>query len=136
MGQIRFSVQNRARLGQNALKRAYICGLDEIPWRCRTTWDGNQFVIERDRDDVREILRGLWYMTIQFRIWETMSALGQSPDDRKYDTGMIEEVMPVFRYKGKAYETRHAFEGNLQTGECTLHKHGGEIGRMGLRYNR
>ena len=51
MGQIRFSVQNRARLGRNALERIYFCGLDDIPWRSRTAWDGDRLVIDRHESE-------------------------------------------------------------------------------------
>ncbi|MBN1852289.1 MAG: endo-1,4-beta-xylanase [Pirellulales bacterium] len=48
---MRFSVQNRARLGRNALERIHVCGLDEIPWRSRAAWDGDLLVIHRDTNE-------------------------------------------------------------------------------------
>src|SRR5262249_37935786 len=39
-----------------------------------------------------------------------------------YDAGTMEAMIPAFKYKGKGFETRHRFYGNLLSGEVTLRK--------------
>ena len=47
MGQIRFRVYDRERISEIARSAVYMCGLEEIPWRSRTFWDGELLVVER-----------------------------------------------------------------------------------------
>lgn len=47
MGQIRFRVYDRERISEVARSAVYMCGLEEIPWRSRTFWDGEMLVVER-----------------------------------------------------------------------------------------
>lgn len=47
MGQIRFRAHDRERISEVARSAIYMCGLEEIPWRSRTFWDGDLLVIER-----------------------------------------------------------------------------------------
>ena len=58
MGQLRFLVPQPDRLPEGALQRAYLCGMEGIPWRCHNSWldaasDNSQrtFVVERSVPD-------------------------------------------------------------------------------------
>lgn len=51
MGQMRFRLHDRDRISADALKRIYVAGTEEIPWSTRSTWEGNELVVERTVDD-------------------------------------------------------------------------------------
>ena len=57
MGQMRFNVPSRDKLPPGSLERAYLCGLEGVPWRARSHWiaDENgaqgEFVVERAVDE-------------------------------------------------------------------------------------
>ncbi len=51
MGQIRFIAPRRDRVSDEAIQRAYMAGMEQIPWHCRTGWSGNEIVIERNIDE-------------------------------------------------------------------------------------
>jgi hypothetical protein len=48
---MRFLVPRRDRLAADAAQRAYLAGLDEIPWHCRATWSEQGLAIERAESD-------------------------------------------------------------------------------------
>lgn len=53
MGQMRFHTPRRENVSPHALERAYLVGIDGVPWRSRSVWSSNEthgpaeFVIER-----------------------------------------------------------------------------------------
>jgi hypothetical protein len=51
MGLMRFVVPDRQALPADAVERAYMTGLDEIPWQSRTEWTDNGLVIRRVEHD-------------------------------------------------------------------------------------
>jgi hypothetical protein len=51
MGLMRLVVHDRDRIPPGGLDHVYICGQDELPWRSRAYFSGNQLVIERNEDD-------------------------------------------------------------------------------------
>jgi hypothetical protein len=51
MGLMRFLVPDRSVLPADAVERAYFTGLDEIPWRSRTTWTDEGLAVRRAEDD-------------------------------------------------------------------------------------
>ena len=51
MGQMRFHVPRRERVSEEAIDRAYMAGMEYIPWRTRTTWAEDQLVVEREEDE-------------------------------------------------------------------------------------
>ncbi len=51
MGLMRFLVPRRDLLPADADQRAYITGLDELPWQSRTQWMGDQLVVRRAESD-------------------------------------------------------------------------------------
>jgi hypothetical protein len=48
MGLLRFLVPRPEQLPPEALQRAYVAGLDGIPWECRRSFEGGVLSIERD----------------------------------------------------------------------------------------
>lgn len=48
MGQIRFTVAPAGRLTADQLKRAYLTGADQIPWKTEIEWEGRELVVSRD----------------------------------------------------------------------------------------
>jgi len=109
-----------------AMKRFFVrAGLS---WALREDPDQDllQIVLPSSRPDLEDLL----YWT-----WAILSTL-EGADRGRYDAGMMEAVMPVIRYQGKAYETRHRFTGSLSTGPVTLIKertqdHRGSFARLG-----
>ena len=51
MGVMKFLVPRRDRLAPDAVDRAYLAGLDEIPWHCHVAWTEQGLVVERDESD-------------------------------------------------------------------------------------
>jgi Glycosyl hydrolase family 10 len=51
MGAMRFLVPRRERIAQSAIERAYISGLDEIPWQSRTQWTDEGLIVRRSEND-------------------------------------------------------------------------------------
>ena len=51
MGVIRFQVPHPHRIDDDALERAYMAGLDGVPWRCQTTLAGDCLVLSREVDE-------------------------------------------------------------------------------------
>ena len=51
MGMIRFSVPRRDRLPVDVVRRAYLSGLEGIPWQSQVIWLGDELCLERDVDD-------------------------------------------------------------------------------------
>ena len=51
MGVMRFLVPRRDRLAADAGQRAYLAGIDEIPWLCHNHWTQHGLVVERDTSD-------------------------------------------------------------------------------------
>jgi len=47
MGLMRFLVPERQHLAENALGRIYLSGLDEIPWKGRAAWNGDELTVKR-----------------------------------------------------------------------------------------
>ena len=47
MGLMRFLVQDRDRIADDALDRIYVGSMEEIPWRCHNSWDGDVLVVRR-----------------------------------------------------------------------------------------
>lgn len=48
MGQMRFLAPQPERIPKEAVQRAYLAGLEGIPWFSHNTWTNNQLVLERD----------------------------------------------------------------------------------------
>jgi hypothetical protein len=48
MGQLRFAIPRPERLSPGAMTRAYVAGMDGIPWECRRTNSNGVLSIERD----------------------------------------------------------------------------------------
>jgi hypothetical protein len=48
MGQLRFAIPRPERLSPGAMTRAYVAGMDGIPWECRRTSAEGVLTIERD----------------------------------------------------------------------------------------
>ena len=48
MGLLRFLVPSPEQLPPEALQRAYVAGMDGIPWECRRSYEGGVLTIERD----------------------------------------------------------------------------------------
>lgn len=51
MGQMRFTVPRPERLSANAVERAYLAGIEYIPWRRRCRLANGEIIIERDTDE-------------------------------------------------------------------------------------
>ncbi len=51
MGVMKFRVPRRDRMPPDANERAYIAGMDDIPWRCRATWNDQGMNVERSEGD-------------------------------------------------------------------------------------
>lgn len=51
MGVMRFLVPRRTRVAASAAARAYLAGIDEIPWQTRVRWNGDELVVERAEFD-------------------------------------------------------------------------------------
>ena len=51
MGQIRFLVPRRDHLGQGAVTRAYLAGIDDIPWRTKISLQRDELIAERSDHD-------------------------------------------------------------------------------------
>ncbi len=51
MGAMRFLVPRRDHLPADALERAYLAGIDEVPWQSRIRWIDDVLVVERDQAD-------------------------------------------------------------------------------------
>jgi hypothetical protein len=51
MGLLKFRVPRRERMAADAVGRAYVSGLDEIPWRSRVSWTDGGLVVERAEND-------------------------------------------------------------------------------------
>lgn len=51
MGQMRFTIYFRDRISPEALPRIYVAGVEEIPWSTRSSWEGDQLVVERSVSD-------------------------------------------------------------------------------------
>lgn len=51
MGMVRFSVPRRDRLPVDVARRAYLSGLEGIPWQSQVIWSGDELWLERDVDD-------------------------------------------------------------------------------------
>ncbi len=51
MGVMKFLLPRRDLLAPDAVDRAYMAGLDEIPWRVRVRWTDDGLVVERDEND-------------------------------------------------------------------------------------
>ena len=51
MGAMRFLVPRREYLPADALERAYLAGIDEIPWPGRLRWNDDALVVEREQAD-------------------------------------------------------------------------------------
>ena len=51
MGQMRFLAPRRDRVPKDALDRAYMAGMEFIPWQCRNRWIDDEIVVERDIDE-------------------------------------------------------------------------------------
>jgi hypothetical protein len=51
MGAMKFLVPRRDRMAADAVERAYIAGVDEIPWHCRTHWTDQGLLVERSEND-------------------------------------------------------------------------------------
>jgi len=49
MGRMRFRVHQRDRIG--GLERIYVAGAEDFPWSTRSTWDGDELVVQRGVDD-------------------------------------------------------------------------------------
>lgn len=47
MAQMRFLLPRRDALPEGAIERAYLCGMEGIPWRSHNYWQGDQLVLER-----------------------------------------------------------------------------------------
>ena len=47
MGLMRFLVQDRDRIADDAVDRIYVGSIEEIPWRCRNAWEGDVLVVSR-----------------------------------------------------------------------------------------
>ncbi|MFO0906161.1 MAG: hypothetical protein U0939_24350 [Pirellulales bacterium] len=48
MGQLRFIVPRGERLDEAAVQRAYLGGMDHVPWPTTTEWDGKTLIVERE----------------------------------------------------------------------------------------
>lgn len=51
MGQMRFLVPRPERVPKDAVQRAYMAGMEYVPWPCRTRWENDQLILERDIED-------------------------------------------------------------------------------------
>ena len=51
MGQLRFLVPRPEQIDPDAVGRAYMAGIDDIPWRTKVTWDGKELSVERGDND-------------------------------------------------------------------------------------
>ncbi|REJ65083.1 MAG: hypothetical protein DWQ31_19520 [Planctomycetota bacterium] len=51
MGLIRFLVPHRERISPASIERAYLTGLDEVPWACHLRMNGGELHVERRVDD-------------------------------------------------------------------------------------
>lgn len=51
MGVMRFLVPRREHVAADAARRAYIAGIDEIPWQSRIHWNDDSLVVERAEFD-------------------------------------------------------------------------------------
>ena len=48
MGQMRFLVPRPERISEALLQRAYLAGMDCIPWLSETHWDGSELIVVRE----------------------------------------------------------------------------------------
>ncbi len=51
MGQMRFIAPRRERVSDEAIDRAYMAGMEQIPWQSRAFWADSQIVVERNIDE-------------------------------------------------------------------------------------
>ena len=51
MGQMRFFAPRPECLSKDAVQRAYLCGMEIVPWLSRRYREGNELVVERDVDE-------------------------------------------------------------------------------------
>ncbi|QDT00639.1 endo-1,4-beta-xylanase [Adhaeretor mobilis] len=51
MGQLRFRVHERDRLGEDGLGRIYVAGMEDIPWATKAHWDNDILVVRRSVSD-------------------------------------------------------------------------------------
>ena len=51
MGQMRFVVPQRERVPDHSLQRAYLAGIEYIPWLSRCYWQDDLLVAKRDVND-------------------------------------------------------------------------------------
>lgn len=51
MGQLRFRLQDRDRLGADGLNRIFVTGTDEFPWATKARWESDTLVVEKSVDD-------------------------------------------------------------------------------------
>ena len=51
MGQMRFLLPRPERVPQEAVDRAYMAGMEYVPWQCGTRVVDNQLIVERDIED-------------------------------------------------------------------------------------
>ena len=51
MGRIRFQIPHPGRVNDEAVERAYMAGVDGIPWACNTIWDEDCLVLSREVDE-------------------------------------------------------------------------------------
>lgn len=51
MGQMRFRLQDRDRISEEALAQIYVAGAEEIPWATNASWDGDELVVQRSVND-------------------------------------------------------------------------------------
>ncbi len=60
MGVMRFLVPRRDLMAPDAIERAYVAGLDEIPWQTRSHWSDGELAVER-----RRAIRGTFSFLVQ-----------------------------------------------------------------------
>lgn len=51
MGQMRFLAPQRERVSRDAAQRAYMAGIEGIPWHSKNLWQGGELIIQRDLGD-------------------------------------------------------------------------------------
>ena len=55
MGLMRLVVHDRERIPPGGLDQVYMCGMDELPWRGRAYFSGNQLIVERNESDSGQV---------------------------------------------------------------------------------
>lgn len=81
MGVMRFLVPRRERLADDVGERAYLAGIDEIPWLCRARWTGDVLSIERSESDSGNLHIPYWVTGHGVRMLSTASLMER---DRPY----------------------------------------------------